>query len=112
VNRPSVDLQASELQLTGYRHAEIGFTHGQSRKDASSSVTTVGTRSSTLGQPRLAQPVNMMLDILGVLVDGKTLPAFNCETRVDPRHFRGLVPRLLKLPRLGTGGGEPKMRPL
>src|SRR5262249_47659919 len=50
--RPSVELQASDLQLlTGYRHAEIGVTHSETRKDASSKVTTVGTRSSSLWQP-------------------------------------------------------------
>jgi hypothetical protein len=65
-------LQASELQLlTAYRHTEIGVTQGVSRKDASSNVTTVGTRSSSLWQPRLAQSVNEVLGILGVLVEGK-----------------------------------------
>src|SRR5262245_8602110 len=67
---------------------------------------------SSLRQPRLAQPVNMMLDILGVLVDGKTFPAFNCEPRVDPQHLRGFGSRLLKLFRLGIGGRQKKMRPL
>src|SRR5215831_2641793 len=53
-----------------------------------------------------------MLDILGVLEDGKTFPAFNCERWVNPQHLRGLFPSLLKLSRLGIGGREPKMRPL
>jgi hypothetical protein len=37
-----------------------------------------------------------MLDILGVLEDGKTFVAFNCEPRVDPQHLRGFFPGLLK----------------
>jgi hypothetical protein len=83
-------LQASDPQLlTGYRYAEIGITHGESRKDASSNVTTVGTRSSSLQQSRLAQPVKTVLEVLGVLVDQNTFVSFNCETGVDPKHLRG-----------------------
>src|SRR5262245_50820762 len=50
-----------------------------------------------------------MVDILGILEDGETLPAFNCETGVDPQHLRSLFPGLLKLPQLGVGSREPKM---
>ena len=102
--RPSVELQASDPQLlTGYRHAEIGVTHGERRKDASSNVMSVDTRNSTLRQPRLAQPVKTGLDILGVLVDGHAFPTFNRESGVDPQHLHGLFPGLLKLSRLRTG---------
>src|SRR5215831_2849368 len=56
--RPSVELQASDPQLlTRYRHAETRVAHPRARKNASSNVTTVGTRSSTLRQARLAHPV-------------------------------------------------------
>src|SRR5215468_3322124 len=91
----------------------IGVTHGESRKDASSNVTTVGTGNSSLRQPGLAKPINTVLGILGVLVDDKkTFPALNCETGVDSQHLRSLFPRLLKLSQLRIGGREPKMGPL
>src|SRR5262245_19691727 len=73
---------------------------------------TVGARTSSLREPRLTQPVKTMLGILGVLVDCKTFPAFNCETGVDPQHLRSLSAGLPKLPRLGIGGREPKTEPL
>src|SRR5258708_1846118 len=101
---PSVELQASDPQLlTGYRHAETGVTHGERRKDASSTVMSVDPRTSPLRQPRLAQPVKTGLDILGVLVDGHAFPTFNRESGVDPQHVHGLFPGLLKLSRLRTG---------
>src|SRR5258708_1331024 len=71
-----------------------------------------GGQGSRLRQPRLAQPVKMMLDILGPLEDDKTSMPFNCEPRVDPQHLRGLCPSLLELSRLRIGTGELKMRPL
>src|SRR5215468_7022591 len=67
---------------------------------------------SSLRQPRLAHPVNPMLDILGVLEDEKTFVFFNCETWVDPQHLRGFRSRLVKLSRLRIGGCEPNMGPL
>src|SRR5215469_5371882 len=69
-------------------------------------------RGSTLGQPRLAQAVNTVLDILGGLEDQNTFPAFNCEPGVDSQHLPALSPRLLKLSRLRIGGGQKSMRPL
>ena len=76
--RPSVELQALNLQLlTGYGKAEIGVTLGESRNDASSNVTTVGTRSSSLRQAGLAQPVKAVLEVFGVLVDPNTFVSFN-----------------------------------
>src|SRR5712692_4649186 len=53
-----------------------------------------------------------MLDILGVLVDSKTLPSFDREPRVDPQHRRGFGSGLLKLSRLRAGGRQEKMGPL
>src|SRR5260370_32752096 len=70
-----------------------------------------GLRSS-LREPRLARPIKTMLNILGVLVDGKTFPAFNREPGVDPQHLSGFGSRLLNLSRLRIGGREPKMGPL
>src|SRR5258708_4674119 len=67
---------------------------------------------STFRQPRLAQPIDMMLGILWVLEDGKPFPASNCEPRVDSQHLRGLFLGLLKLSRLGIGGRQHSMRPL
>src|SRR5262252_6627594 len=67
---------------------------------------------STLGQPRLAHPLDNMVGILGVLEDGQTFPAFNCEAGVDPQHLRGLFPGLLKLSRLRMGARQQKMRKL
>src|SRR6266436_9708209 len=114
-SRHSAEYRVASIRPTtveGYRHAEISVTHRESRKDASSNVTTVGTRSSTLRQPRLAQPIKTMLGILWVLVDGETFPAVNCKCRVDPQHLRGFGSRLLKLSRLRICGGQEKMRPL
>src|SRR5215475_8465481 len=68
-----------------------------------------GRRRSSLRQSRLAQPINIMVNILGVLEDGETFPAFNCEARVDPQHLRGLFPGLLKFSQLGVGSREPKV---
>src|SRR6202011_1457351 len=68
--------------------------------------------TSTFRQLRLAQPIKTMLGVLGVLADVKTLPALNCEPRVDSQHLRGFGSRLLKLSRLRIGGREPKMGPL
>src|SRR5712671_3999594 len=65
-----------------------------------------------LREPRLARPIKAMLDILGVLVDGKAFPAFNREPGVNPQRLRGLFPGLVKLSRLRTGAREPKTRPL
>ena len=99
--RHSVECSSCKHQtyklLTGYRDAEIGVTHGESRKDALSNGTTVGTRSSILRQPRLAHPINQMLGVFRVLMETDTFRAFNCETGIDPQHFRGFGPRLLKL---------------
>src|SRR6266478_246664 len=76
------------------------------------SASTGPQSALNLRQPRLAQPIKAMLDILGVLVDGKTFPAFNREPRVDPQHLRGFGSRLLKLSRLRVGGRQHKMRTL
>src|SRR2546425_7988999 len=84
----------------------------RARKDASSNVTTVGTRSSSLRQPGLAHPVKTMLEVLGVLVEDKTFVSFYCEPRVDPQHLRGFRPSLLKLSSLRVSGCEHGMRPL
>jgi hypothetical protein len=43
-----------------------------------------GDHCSTLWQPRLAHPINNMLDVLGVLAGEKRFGAFNCETGVGP----------------------------
>src|SRR5215475_12777329 len=65
---------------------------------------------STFRQPRLAQPVSTMFDILRVLREEKNrFPAFNCETGVDPQHLRGFRPRLLKLPGLRISGSQREM---
>src|SRR5215831_16505002 len=96
---------SAECRVASIRPATVdGLPTCRARRDAwreprgcSSNVTTFGTRSSGLRQPCLAQPINMMLGILGVLVDGKTFPAFNCETRVYPQRLRGLGSRFLKL---------------
>src|SRR5215831_17748557 len=53
-----------------------------------------------------------MLEVLGVLVDENTFPAFNCEAGVDSQHLRGLCPRLVELPRLRIGGRQIDMSPL
>src|SRR6516165_4091570 len=101
----------SECRVASIRPTTVmprSALHGEGRKDASSNVTTVGTRSSSLRQPRLAQAVKNVLGILGVLVNCKTLPAFNRETGVDPQHLCGLCPGLLRLSQLGIGGREPK----
>src|SRR5215510_6217377 len=66
-------------------------------------------RRSSFRQARLSQPINNMVDISRVLEDGETLPAFNCETGIDPQHLCGLFPGLLKLSQLGVGSPEPKM---
>src|SRR6266704_5405807 len=58
---------------------------------------------SSLRQPRLAQPVETMLDVLGVLEDGNMFVALNLEPRVDPQHLRGFFPGLLKLAPLRIG---------
>src|SRR5215831_5351742 len=70
------------------------------------------SNGSSLRQPRLAQPVNKMLEVLGVLEGGSTFPAFNRESRVDPQHVRGLGSRFLKLSQPGVPGCQPSMRPL
>jgi hypothetical protein len=70
-------------------------------------MLAVGTRSSSLRQSRLAQPVDAMLEVLRVLIEEKNrFPAFNCETGVDPQHFSGFCPRLLKLAGLRIGGRQ------
>src|SRR5258708_40044536 len=76
------------------------------------SASTGPQSALNLRQPRLAQPIKAVLDILGVLVDGKTFVSFNREPRVDPQHLRGFGSRLLKLSRLGIGGRQHKMRTL
>src|SRR5262249_890613 len=86
------------------RRARSDFRYRRKRADAGS--------GSSLRQSRLAEPIKTMLDILGVLVDGKTFPAFNCEGRVDPEHLRGFRSCLLKLSRLRIRGREPKTGPL
>jgi len=43
-----------------------------------------GGQGSSLRQPRPAQPVNKTLGILGLLVDGKTLPAFTPLRAISP----------------------------
>src|SRR5260370_1742043 len=67
---------------------------------------------STFRQPRLAQPIDMMLGILGVLVDGKTFPASNCEPRVDSQHLPRLFLSLLNLSRPALADPLPIMHPL
>src|SRR5262249_39681448 len=99
--RPSIKLQASDPQLTGYRHNENGVTRGESRKDASSNVTTVATRSSSLRRSR--QPANTLLGVLGVLAHEKTFLALNRETGVDPKHLHSFRPHLFKFVRTGYG---------
>src|SRR5262249_27857164 len=66
-------------------------------------------RGSSLRQPRLAQPVKTVLEVLGVLMDPKAFVSFNCETRVDPQHLRGFGSRLLKPPQLRVGARQKKM---
>src|SRR5215468_2403432 len=61
-----------------------------------------GRQRSSLRQSRLAQAINIMVDILGILEHGETLPPFNCETGVDPQYLRGLLPGFLKLSQLGV----------
>src|SRR5215470_6498898 len=105
-SRHSAECRVASITPTtvdGLPTCRVGVTHGESHKDASSDVTTVGTGSSTLRQPRLAHPINMMLEVLGVLVDENTSRAFDCETGIDPQHLRGFGSRLLKLSRLSIG---------
>src|SRR5262249_27225868 len=45
-------------------------------------------RTSTLGQPRPAHPIDIMIEVLGVLVDASTFRAFNREIGIDPQHLR------------------------
>src|SRR5215467_9374263 len=52
--------------------------------------------TSPLGQPRLAHPIDIMIEVLGVLVDASTFRAFNCETGIVPQHLRDCGLRLLK----------------
>src|SRR5262245_60543889 len=114
-SRHSAECRVASIRPTnvdGLPTCRVGVTHGESRKDASSDATTVGTGSSTLRQPRLAHPINMMLEVLGVLVDENTSRAFDCETGIDPQHFRGFGSRLLKLSRLSIGARQHDTRPL
>ena len=111
--RPTVELPASDLQLlTVTDMLRPALRMARARKDVSSNVTAVGTRSSTLRQPRLPHAIHIMVEVLGVLVDEKTFGAFDRETGIDPQHFRGCGSRLLKLSRLGMGARQRDMRPL
>src|SRR5262245_7614994 len=69
-------------------------------------------QTSTFGQSSLANAINIMLEVLGVLVDASTFRAFNCEIGIDPQHLRGCGSRLLKLSRLGIGARQRDMRPI
>jgi hypothetical protein len=68
-----------------------------------------GDHYSMLRQPRLAHPVNNLLDILRVLEDKKTFDSFDCEAGVDPQHLRGFGSRLRKLSQLRMGGRQRDM---
>ena len=70
--------------------------------------TTEGRQFSTLGQPRLAQPVKTMIEVLGVLVDGKGHKSFDRETGVDSQHLYGLLPGLLNVSRLRIADARKK----
>jgi Tripartite tricarboxylate transporter family receptor len=59
--------------------------------------------TSSVGQSRLAHPINIMFKVLGVPVDACTFRTFNCKTRIEPQHLRSCGSRLLKLSRLGIG---------
>src|SRR6266849_9253113 len=67
---------------------------------------------SSLRQPRLPHPVNMMVEVLGVLVDANTFRTFDCETGIDPEHLRGFGSCLLKLSQLRMGARQRDVRPL
>src|SRR5260370_32037486 len=71
-----------------------------------------GKAYSSLRQPRLAHPINMMIEVLVVLVDKNTFLAFDCETGIDPQHLRGFGSRLLNLSRLVIRTRHRHMRPL
>ena len=62
----------------------------QSRAKTSHQGRAAIRTESTFRQPRFAQPIKTMLDILRVLVDGKTFVSFNCEPGGDSQHLRGL----------------------
>src|SRR5580700_1279145 len=80
-----------------------------SLRDAGSDERCCVGRASSLGQPRLAQPIKAMLGILWSFVDGKALVPCNCETTVDSQDLRGLRPRLRQLSRLGIGARQKNM---
>jgi hypothetical protein len=60
---------------------ESALRIARAREDASSNAMTVGTGSSNLREPRLAQFLKTALGILGVLVDDNASVAFDCEKR-------------------------------
>jgi hypothetical protein len=105
-----------KCHLNVLRHAcSYGFTNdGKDTRSLQAYQGKAGkaTNGSTLRQPRLAQPIKTMLDILGVLEEDNTLVALNRVTGVDPQHLRGFFARLLKLSRLRIGACQGKMRPL
>ena len=74
----------ADVVVTAALDPKATFGRVSSCKHQTYNFTTVGTRGSSLRQPRLAQPVKTVLGILGVLVDHNTFPAFNRETGVDP----------------------------
>ena len=65
--------------------------------------------SLTLRQSRFAQPIEQVLGVLVVLVDGSDLPSVDCKSWLDAPQVVGCGPGVRELIGLGAGRGQPKM---